>query len=674
MRQQIDQIRQAANGDRALHLIREVSTFHRIQASTGYRAAAEHVAKRLKHDGLEVKIRQYPADGKSWSLVQKMFLEWDIQDATLWLAGTGECLADFKANNLSVIQRSHPADFRNQPVDIVLLDRGDQPEAYKGLDLKGKLIFVRDHFQGFMDWAIKEGGALGFITDYIRDMEGIRVRYDLHDIYNYTSFWWKHTPDEPRTFGFVLTPRQGDALAQKCRAQLARHEKDKKQPKYLQATGFVNASLYEGFIEVVDSFIPGQTKDEVLLVSHLCHPRSCANDNSSGVSASMEAMKVIHDLVGRGVLKKPRRGIRMINPPEFTGTFAYLAELGDGVKRVKAGLNMDMVGARQSDRYGPIGLSCTSHAVPSVVGTVGALVMDEVKKNAPGHTRGNFVAMFNTAVKTFEGGSDHIILSDPAIGVPTPMLGQWPDKTYHSSGDVVEVIDPYVLQKSVAICAGYLYSLANLAEEDIPLVLNKARERFMTEVTQAINRAVEGDLTDQQLHDLVQQLTGYYLESNLWLEGFCSGKLGRKARDAIERENAFIRQTSDALWERYVQDHAPGFMPARVSVPEKYQYVPVRTAKSKGPPVHMDDFTLDDPKKARAYADYNRDWRSGLESAHAFDCVVQYNIDGKRTLHEIAQRTITEMGEGSVEYVHEFVQLLKLFGLVEVKKEYHAEK
>ena len=268
MRQQIDQIRQAANGDRALHLIREVSTFHRIQASTGYRAAAEHVAKRLKHDGLEVKIRKYAADGKSWSLVQKMFLEWDIQDATLWLAGTGECLADFKANNLSVIQRSHPADFRNQPVDIVLLDRGDQPEAYKGLDLKGKLIFVRDHFQGFMDWAIKEGGALGFITDYIRDMEGIRVRYDLHDIYNYTSFWWKHTPDEPRTFGFVLTPRQGDALAQKCRAQLARHEKDKKQPKYLQATGFVNASLYEGFIEVVDSFIPGQTKDEVLLVSH----------------------------------------------------------------------------------------------------------------------------------------------------------------------------------------------------------------------------------------------------------------------------------------------------------------------------------------------------------------------------------------------------------------------
>ena len=178
MRQQIDQIRQAANGDRALHLIREVSTFHRIQASTGYRAAAEHVAKRLKHDGLEVKIRQYPADGKSWSLVQKMFLEWDIQDATLWLAGTGECLADFKANNLSVIQRSHPADFRNQPVDIVLLDRGDQPEAYKGLDLKGKLIFVRDHFQGFMDWAIKEGGALGFITDYIRDMEGIRVRFE----------------------------------------------------------------------------------------------------------------------------------------------------------------------------------------------------------------------------------------------------------------------------------------------------------------------------------------------------------------------------------------------------------------------------------------------------------------------------------------------------------------
>lgn len=666
MRQTVQLIGQAANADRALHLLREVSNFHRIQASTGYRAAAQHVTARLRSDGLNSTIKSYPADGKSWFFVQKMFLEWDCRAATLWLSG-GECLADFKANNLSVIQRSYPADFRDQPLELVLMDRGDQAAAYEGWDLRGKLLFVREHFQSFMDWAIGERGAVGFVTDFIRDMEGVRTRYDLHDIYNYTSFWWKHTPDEPQAFGFVLTPRQGDALLKKCLAQRALHDADPKVSPHLQVSGFVDASLYEGEIEVVETSILGTDPDEeVLLVTHLCHPRSCANDNSSGVAACMEAMNVLQDLIRRGVLPQPRRGIRLINPPEFTGTFAYLHGLGDDVRRFKAGLNVDMVGARQSQWYGPITLTCTSQTVPSVVNTVSVLVMDEVRRNAPAHNPHSAVPLFNTAVTGFGGGSDHIILSD--LGIPAPMLGQWPDKTYHSSGDTTEVIDPYVLHKSTTITAATMYALASLAASDVPLLLNKARERFVQELSQVLHTAAEEQLDPQGVYRQVEQLTQFYVACNDSLHDYLGRDLSDGVRASIAEENELLQKLSQRFWGRFVQDFAPGFQAATPPVPAEYAYVPVRTAQLKGPPIHMDDFTLTDPAKAKHYQDYLKNWRAKLRSAHAFDVMVQFNIDGQRNLWEIAQRSITEAQEGSVEYVHEFVQLLKLFGLVEVKE------
>ena len=147
-------IKNAVSGERTYNLVREISNFHRIQASTGYRAAAEHVKNRLEQDGLEVRIRSYPADGKTWFFTSKMFKEWNCRDAALTLVSPERRLADFKSNNMSIIQRSYPTDFHDQPLEIVMLERGSDPAAYEGLDLRGKLIFVREHFQGFVDWAV----------------------------------------------------------------------------------------------------------------------------------------------------------------------------------------------------------------------------------------------------------------------------------------------------------------------------------------------------------------------------------------------------------------------------------------------------------------------------------------------------------------------------------------
>jgi hypothetical protein len=67
----------------------------------------------------------------------------------------------------------------------------------------------------------------------------------------------------------------------------------------------------------------------------------------------------------------------------------------------------------------------------------------------------------------FSGGSDHYILSDPTVGIPTPMLIQWPDKFYHTSGDTPDKVSADVLKRVVVTTCAYAYTCALAREEDM---------------------------------------------------------------------------------------------------------------------------------------------------------------------------------------------------------------
>ncbi len=303
MKQEMRLIRDYVDGERAYTGVKEIANFHRIQASTGFRAAAEHVCGVLKKEGFDSTIRSYPFDEKKWYWTCKSFLEWDCKDAWCDLVVPEQRrLTDFRANNIAVIQKSFPCDYSDTPLDVVMLDQGPDESHYEGLDLKGKIIFVHDAFNPYMGWALQKRGAVGIITDFMREVPGVRDRYDLFDIKNYTSFWCRDTTKEPHAFGFVLTPREGDQLAALCRKMAAEHAADPSKPQYPQVTCKVDSSLYPGAVEVVDTFLPGETDEEILVVAHLCHPRASANDNASGVAAGMEMLRPLKELTEGGKL------------------------------------------------------------------------------------------------------------------------------------------------------------------------------------------------------------------------------------------------------------------------------------------------------------------------------------------------------------------------------------
>lgn len=667
MRQEMRLIKKFVDGERAYTDVKEVSNFHRIQASTGFRKAAEHVCNSMKAAGFDSTVHSYAFDEKKWYWTCKSFLEWNCDGA--WcdvVYPTNFRLADFKANNIAVIQKSFPCDYSNTPVDVVMLDKGSDESNYEGLDLKGKIIFVRDAFNPYMEWALKKRGAIGFITDFMREVPGVRNRYDLFDIKNYTSFWWRDTTKEPNAFGFVLTPREGEEFAKICRQVAAEHAADPSKPAYPQVTCKVDSSLYPGAVEVVDTFLPGETDEEILIVAHLCHPRASANDNASGVGASMEVLRVLKQLIEDGKIAPLKRGVRVINIPEFTGMYTYLAGRENELDKIIAGFNLDMVGGRQDKGYGPLTITAQPHGAPSLVTDVAALCMDEVKKDSPSHNQQVFVPMFNGLVSDFSAGSDHYIMSDPVIDIPTPMLGQWPDINYHTSGDTIDKVDPYMLHKSASIAAMYVYTLANLKAEDLPVIFNKSSERFVQDITFLIDRAMEEKWDVQYTYEKLDHVLGFHMYNCRDAKRFFpADEYEQNIKPSVEAHVARLKDHVRLLWKSFLATRGlESYTPVYAEKDPQYDYVPVR--HFMGPIVHLDDYAIESEEKMAALKAYMDKNYKKVGSAHTFEAFVQYYMDGKRTVNQIANEAILESGNGDVEMVHDFVQLLKTFGIVEI--------
>ena len=478
-----DLIRATYRGDMAHRHVTALSGFHRIQASPGYRAAAHYVAEQLAGAGLEVQVLGYQADGitRFWS--SPSFLEWSCESATLHLlaadpGGSPTPLCDFSAIPTSLIQRSIAVEGEFE----VVMHRGKggiEPADYEGLDVAGKVVLTKKTASRVASVAVSQLGAAGVL---FYGMEaGGRTELDLPDARQYSSFWWPGQA-RPDAWGFVLTPRQGRALA-------ARLEKG----ETVRVAASIDSSHYAGAIEVVEARLPGDAMagEEILLVSHLCHPQPGAHDNASGAAALIEAAATLARLVADGRLPAPRRGIRFIWPPEMTGTFAYLAEssplaanstedvAAGGGGRWLAGLNLDMVGADQAQTGGQWELVDLPQAAASfadhLLATLREPFLDGIR-----HTEA-----------VFSAGSDHYILSDPTVGIPAPMIIHWPDKFYHSSDDTPDKVSPDSLARSGALAAIYAYWLATAGAAEAEWLGHWMVSRFTTWAGRAAAEVVE---------------------------------------------------------------------------------------------------------------------------------------------------------------------------------------
>lgn len=665
------QIWQITSGEAAWQTVADLSRFHRIQASPGYRRAAHWVYDRLVAEGLQATVCTYAAEeaGSFWAW--SSFQEWDCSEAWLNLVAPAEeakPLADFRACPISLIQRS--TSFEGE-AEVVLLEDGEEAADYDGLDVAGKVVLTRGDLRRVGELAVKERGAIGILFDGMRTVDPVRPEGDLAEVRQYTSFWWQ--PGDAKCFGYVLTPRQGQALR--------RLSKQGEEP--VRVRGKVRSRLYDGAMEVVQGDIPGETGEMVLVVTHLCHPQPSANDNASGAAATLEAARSLQVLINNGKLPRPKRTIRFLWVPEIHGMVAYLAEYKGALERIVAGLNLDMVGEDQGQTgsswllerppdaaasFAPDLLACLRDELPGVKGMVDV---------APSHTGVGSYPLYRQAEVPFSGGSDHLVLSDPSVGVPTPMLIQWPDRFYHTSADTPDRTDPHSLARAAALAAAYAYWLARAGAQEATWLGYEMVARFRRSATEAAQQVIRQALAQSDGPALAQSLAGldrrlaYLLGRHREAVGSLE-RLGRvecpvedlhaEAERAANRELAWAKGFVDLRAASLGLDALPEPPPRDLSDEEQEaaRLVPVRQVRG---PIPLEDHVrrLDEETRGQ--------WRALLKERkgrqhYTLTTLALFWADGTRSVLEIADLVELESGQRDVGLLLAYFRLLEQLGFV----------
>ncbi|MGB2656208.1 MAG: DUF4910 domain-containing protein, partial [Candidatus Acidiferrum sp.] len=190
----------------------------------------------------------------------------------------------------------------------------------------------------------------------------------------------------------------------------------------------VDSSLENGHLTYGEIFIPGDTSDEVLISTHVCHP-SLANDNLSGVAVA--------SFLARYVSQTPRRySYRFLFIPGTIGAITWLSVNESAVDRIKHGLVLAGVGDS-----GPLSYKKSRRSNTEI---------DRATMHVL-HQLGS-----DSQILEFSPyGYDERQYCSPGFNLAVGRLSRTPYGTfpeYHTSADNLSFVKPHALGKSLSAC------------------------------------------------------------------------------------------------------------------------------------------------------------------------------------------------------------------------------
>ena len=145
------------------------------------------------------------------------------------------------------------------------------------------------------------------------------LRPHLHTLPEHPDWIPYRTTYYKRTWGFCLTQRQLEAMGEG------------------PFDVVVDTTLEPGELTYGELVIPGDTADEILFTSHVCHP-SLANDNLSGIVVAIELARTLAGLARR------RFSYRFVFAPGTIGSITWLSRNGALLDRIRHGLVLTGLG------------------------------------------------------------------------------------------------------------------------------------------------------------------------------------------------------------------------------------------------------------------------------------------------------------------------------------------
>jgi Peptidase family M28 len=446
----MDEIVGEASGETALNHVMAMCGFPRDRKSAEYAgtfAEAQYVLDRLQEYGLaEAAILRYPG-GENWDGVK----------GELWEVKPGrEKIASYRDLTAMLAGGSSSADVT---ADLVWVEEGVAKD-FEGRDVKGKILLTSGSAGAVHNIGCLKFGAAGVVS-----FASPRPLFDPLLI-PWGGLYGRGGAAETK-FAFLIPPREGVLL----RDRLKRGEK-------IAVHAVVEAKTEKADYQDIVAAIPGTdaNAEEVIVTAHIFEGYAMfgANDNSSGSSAILEAARTLQTLIAEGRLPRPKRTIRFLWVPEFSGTIPYVKAEAARMARTLCDINLDMVGGDLARNLGFFTVMRTTYGNPHYVNDVvenyfryvGEATRSYVTNGMDEGMNRRIVAPTGTEqpmyyyIGTHFGSSDHEVFNDWAVGIPGVVLNTWPDKWYHTSEDRPDKLDPTQLKRAVIITAASAYTIA----------------------------------------------------------------------------------------------------------------------------------------------------------------------------------------------------------------------
>jgi len=692
-KEQIDEIVGEASGETALNTIIDINGYNRDRQSDEYAGLFQEtqvILKKLKQYGISAELVEFPAANELWDAVKGEL--WEMKPRHQKLASMRDMVPMLASG-------SQPTDVT---AELVWVGRGT-PAEIDAAKVEGKIAVTEGSLAQVHNYACNQKGALGVI--------GVAMSRPYFDPLQMT---WAgiggmrgggggqrgaapgqppaqpaqppQPPAQPQPkpkFGFQLPVREGDFLKQRLMAneKITVHAVvESKQEKYNN--------------ENIVAVIPGTDPNagEIIFSAHLFEgfTKFGANDNTSGSATILEVARLLNTCFQEGRLPKPKRTIRFLWGPEIGGTGMWVRANKTIMDKTLCNINMDMVGEWLSKNQAFMCLMRTTfgnaHYINDVMENYYRYVGEGNRERI--QNRGDaykvplrIVAPFGAdepfwySIETHYGASDHEVFNDWGVRVPGVMMIAWPDRWYHTSGDLPDKSDATQLKRAAAIGAAGAYTVAtaddNMAVKIAGEITSNAARRlghYLVVGLEALNRA-----TDKNLLDAFKEARGF-VEGGMLNEKDTLDSILQLAADkaGVGAYVAQLKKSVDAVGAAHLttlQAHMEamakklGTKPVKIELSEldkkAMKIVPRTTAKvmaegHQGYRKYVDQV----PPAERAKYPYTGELFTTNE--------LQLLINGKHSVLELkALLDAQSQRKSTVQGIMNYLQILKLAGLVE---------
>ena len=448
-----------SSGENAFHMIMETGGYDMDRTAEEF-ASAFHETKfyleKAKLYGFQnAEIVRFPG-GTSWDAVKGEL--WEVTPIRQKLASYLDSAAMLATGSAT----------GEATGELVWVGSG-RPEDFQGKDLTGKIVVTEGSVSSVHSRACIENKALGVIGV----MPSTRALFDPLQMGWGSVRGGADAAKQPARFAFQLPPREGEFLKRRLLAG-----------QKITVNARVASETRKYDLQNVVWFIPGTdpAAGEVIFSAHLFegYVKQGGNDDISGCATVMEISRTLNTLINEGRLPRPKRTIRFLIGPEFSGTGPWVRANKALMEKTLCNINLDMVGLWLTKSQSFMCLMRTTFGNPHYINDV---MENYYRYIGEGNreriqNRSNFYAVpqrvvaptgsdepFYYSIETHYGASDHEVFNDWGVQVPGIMMIDWPDRWYHTSGDHVDKTDPTTLKRVTIIGAAGAYTIASADDE-----------------------------------------------------------------------------------------------------------------------------------------------------------------------------------------------------------------